>query len=348
MSVPRHAVIPMTVEDIDAEWLGAMLGAEVRSVTSERVAVHTAFSSVMYRLTLEGDGVPASLIAKLPTTTAVRSAMDLIGGYAREVAFYRDVAEQAPLRTPKPYFAQLAEDSTDFAVLMEDLGSLRNGNHLEGLALDDARAISAQLAGLHMWSSDEKNSSGLDFPTLDTPTTRQMFPVLFGEGWEVYLANARTEVPAAIAEFGQRFAGHSGALLDGLTERRDLVHGDIRADNVFFGGDKGCAIVDFQMVGWGCGASDIGYLVSQGLTTETRAGQDEELLREYLDLLGADYSFDDAWRHYRQSVAFYLLFPVVGLRGWDDLPEPARELCLRLIERASATIEDIDALAVLR
>lgn len=41
-----------------------------------------------------------------------------------------------------------------------------------------------------------------------------------------------------------------------------LLHGDIRADNMFFAGDR-LKVVDFQFACVGAGASDIAYLVSQ-------------------------------------------------------------------------------------
>ena len=84
-----------------------------------------------------------------------------------------------------------------------------------------------------------------------------------------------------------------------------LLHGDIRADNMFFDGDL-LKIVDFQFACRGVGVADVGYLISQGLPTEVRRGHDEELVREYLAWLAengvTDYSFDEAWRHYRFAV----------------------------------------------
>ena len=137
--------------------------------------------------------------------------------------------------------------------------------------------------------------------------------------------------------------------LQALTERSMLLHGDIRADNMFFDGDR-LKVVDFQSTARGVGAADIGYLVSQGLPSEVRRGHDEELVREYLGNLAAlgvtDYSFDDAWRHYRFAVAYLMVLPVITLVGWDALPERSRTLCLKLTERAVAAIDDIDALEV--
>ena len=128
-----------------------------------------------------------------------------------------------------------------------------------------------------------------------------------------------------------------------------LLHGDIRADNLFFDGDR-MKVVDFQFASLGAGCADIAYLVSQGLPTEVRRGHDEALVREYLECLAAhgvgDYSFDEAWRHYRFAVAYLMVLPVITLNGWDAMPERSRALCLTLTDRAVAAIDEIDALEV--
>jgi hypothetical protein len=109
-------------------------------------------------------------------------------------------------------------------------------------------------------------------------------------------------------------------------------------------------VVDFQFASVGAGVADIAYLVSQGVPTEIRRGHDEALVREYLAHLSAfgvtDYSFDEAWRHYRFAVAYLMVLPVITLNGWDAMPERSRALCLKLTERAVATIDDIDAVEV--
>jgi hypothetical protein len=59
-----------------------------------------------------------------------------------------------------------------------------------------------------------------------------------------------------------------------------------------------------------------------------------------------DYSFDEAWRHYRFAVAYFVVLPAMPLLSWDTLPERSRQLCMRLVERAVATIDEINAMEV--
>jgi aminoglycoside phosphotransferase (APT) family kinase protein len=248
------------------------------------------------------------------------------------------------------YAARIVENSADFVLVLEDLCDWANADHLAGLSLDRARSCIAQLAGLHAWSTSPANADVLAaFPSIDTPMTRDLLPAAFSAGWQIYRDNATATVPPAVAKYAERFAQLAPTAIDALSERSMLIHGDIRADNMFFSGDE-LKVVDFQLVGRGAGATDIGYLVSQGLPTELRTGSDEMLVREYLDQLSSygvsDYSFDEAWRHYRYAVAYFVVLPAMPLLSWDSLPERSRRLCMRLVERAIATIDETDAVEV--
>jgi thiamine kinase-like enzyme len=171
----------------------------------------------------------------------------------------------------------------------------------------------------------------------------------FAPGWQVYRDHRSGSVPASVARFSESFAERAVAALPALTERDMLLHGDIRADNLFFDGDR-MKVVDFQFAARGCGVADIAYLVTQGLPDPVRQGHDETLVREYLDHLAGfgvtDYGFDDAWRHYRYAAVYLMVLPVITLNGWDALPERSRQLCLTLTDRAVAAIDEIDALEV--
>ena len=69
---------------------------------------------------------------------------------------------------------------------------------------------------------------------------RDLLVPAFGPGWDIYLDKSSQPVPSAVAGFVERFAEAAGQALQALTERSMLLHGDIRADNMFFDGDH-CA-----------------------------------------------------------------------------------------------------------
>ena len=345
------AEVPSGIDDVNAEWLTAVLDdGTVTDVRSERIAEDIGFSSLLYRLHLVGEGVSSSVIVKLPAQSQARGAMEVLGGYQRELSFYRHVAGGAPIQTPRVYAARTAEGSADFVLVLEDLCDWDNADHLVGLSLDRAKLCIEQLAGLHAWSIDGRNTAVLEaFPSIDTPIARDLLIPAFGPGWQIYLDESSERVSSAVARLAGRFAEAAAQALPALTGRSMLLHGDIRADNMFFDGDR-LKVVDFQFAALGAGAADIAYLVSQGVPTEARRGHDEALVREYLARLSAhgvtDYSFDEAWRHYRFAVAYLMILPVITLNGWDAMPERSRALCLKLTDRAVATIDDIDALEV--
>ena len=338
--------MPAGIHDVTAQWLTAALGRPVADVRADQIAQDSGFSSLLYRLHLSGDRVPATVIAKLPAQSEARGAMELLGGYRRELAFYQQVAGRAPMATPHVYTAEIDDGTADFVLLLEDLALWDNVDHLAGLTMRQTKVCIDALAGLHAWST--VNTAHLDaFPSIDTPIARDLLVPAFGPGWQVYRDKSSAQVPAAVDGFAERFTEYAVEALPALSERSMLLHGDIRADNLFFDGDR-IKVVDFQFASRGAGAADIAYLVSQGLPTEVRRGHDEPLVREYLDCLAAhgvcDYSFDEAWRHYRLAVAYLMVLPVITLNGWGAMPERSRALCLTLTDRAVATIDEIGAL----
>jgi hypothetical protein len=116
--------VPGGIDQLTAPWLtdvlctdAGLVAATVTDVRVEQIAQDSGFSSLLYRLHLTGnDHVPVTLIAKLPAQSEARGAMELLGGYRRELAFYQNVAGRAPMATPRVYAARMAEDSVDFVL----------------------------------------------------------------------------------------------------------------------------------------------------------------------------------------------------------------------------------------
>ncbi len=84
------AEVPSSIDDVTPQWLTEVLdGATVTDVRAERIAEDTGFSALLYRLHLTGTAVPSTVIVKLAAQSEARGAMELLGGYKRELSFYR-------------------------------------------------------------------------------------------------------------------------------------------------------------------------------------------------------------------------------------------------------------------
>ena len=161
------AWVPSGIDDVTSGWLTDVLRTDdslpdslsVNDIHIERIAEETGFSSLLYRVRLSGTPeLPPSVIVKLPGSPEARGAMEMLGGYRRELEFYRHVAGRAPLGTPHVHVARMADGTSDFVLVMEDLDGWENADHLAGLSMDRAQIAIAGLAGLHAWSTDPANS----------------------------------------------------------------------------------------------------------------------------------------------------------------------------------------------
>lgn len=358
-SVLSAIEFPLAPDDLTPTFLTKLLRVDgtldnatsITGVAFERVGEGVGLASNLYRLRLESDGTaPATVIVKLPTTTPYRALAEVLGVYQCEVAFYRDVAGAAPVRTPKCYLAASAPDSIDFILILEDLGFMEACDHLGGLSLERTNRILTEAARLHAWSLTD-GAALVDneaFLSVTDQALQSFFTTPFETCWQTYLANARVPVPPIADDFARRYAEVVPKLFVQLSQPAALAFGDFRVDNLFFDHDGAPAIVDFQFAMRGTGMYDVAYLISQGLTTENRAGRDEQLVRHYLQALSRagypDYEFDVAWRHFQIASAILLGFPILAMSYWEALPDRARDLCLTLVERSLATVVETGAL----
>ena len=258
---------------MDAQWLTAALrdsgvigpAARVATVEARRIALETGFSSELYRLRLTGDdGVPASVVVKMPTGTAVREAMDLVGGYRREVTFYEQVAGRAPLGTPRVYAARMAQESSDFVLVLEDLGDWDNADHLAGLSVDAPGAASRSSPDLHAWSERPANADLVRaFPSLDGPVVRP------GVSRSCSPRAGRSTASRRARPSRRRWPATPSA--SASTPRpRSARSPSARCWSTVTSAPTTCSsatgrltVVDFQLASLAAGPVDIGYLVSR-------------------------------------------------------------------------------------
>ena len=351
--------------DITPAWVEGVLrgsgnledGVSVTGVKTERIGEGVGILSILQRIvptysaaTSKG---PKSVVVKYPTDDATqRFTADALVLYIRELVFYRDCATDAPFGTAQCYAQAIAGDNTDFTIVMEDIGHLRGLNQLEGVSLDEAKTLLRTLADFHAmwWGSPRLADFGAVFQPLANPTYNAVLPMLWEGGWPNVEQHAGHLIPENVREIGGIWAGKVPWMLDNLMSPTTMCHGDWRADNLMFDGDKP-TVIDFQLIGTGSGIYDVGYFISQSIDTGVRRGHDRELMDVYLDRLashGITVDRDEAWRQYLVCICFCVTYGVTTFGGYAEQNERGQALLRDMLLRALHCVADNDALAVLR
>jgi hypothetical protein len=307
---------------IDADWLTAVLqaggvDAVVKSFTAKAVGTGQIGDSVRFTLDYAraGDDAPASLVGKFPSAgEESRNTGVALGNYLREVRFYQQLAPTALIHTPRCYFTDVDEATSEFVLMMQDLAPAEQGDQLTGVSLEQARLVVVEGAKLHAshWGDD-----GLD--ELPWVSGSKAAPAsvatdgMVGALWQGFKDRYGPRLQPRWVQTGdwlaQRFTGF-GTEHDGP---RCLTHNDFRPDNMMFataaGGDP-VTVLDWQSFAYGAGPTDLAYFLAGALTPEVRRAHEAELLGLYLDTLVAHgvsgYGMDDLKRHYGRGA--YLLF----------------------------------------
>jgi hypothetical protein len=308
--------------DIDAGWLTAVLqqagvDAVVRGFTAVNVGTGQIGESVRFTLDYarSPDGAPRSLVGKFPSSgEASRSTGVALGNYIREVRFYQQLAPTALIHTPRCYFTDVDEATSEFVLMMEDLAPAEQGDQLNGVSLDQARLVVIEAAKLHAshWGDDSLDELPWVSNAKAAPpsvATDDMVAAL----WQGFKERYGPRLLSHWIEAGDWLSTHYFAVAARHDGPRCLTHNDYRPDNMMFASAHGghpVTVLDWQSFAYGAGPTDVAYFLAGALPAATRRAHEPELLDLYhrtLTGLGVTgYARDDLRRHYGQGG--YLLF----------------------------------------
>lgn len=317
--------IPTSIAGVDARWLSEATGFDVTAAAIERIGVGIGVSSAVYRATLTGTNCPSSVIVKLPaldegaafTSTVLRM-------YIREVQFFKTLAKDCPFKTPASYYGDVNEETSQFALVLEDLGALRVIDQNIGMDIEDAYVAVDELAHMHAiwWGKGDALAAAGTTVSLGDPIYPAILPMVFAEGWEK--VTKEMTLPRSILDIGPKFGAAVASLLASLVAGPNtLAHGDFRADNMLFTDANELAVLDFQLIGTSSGAYDLAYFVTQSLAVDVASTHEAELFDRWLDALhryGVSAELIDRnqlWKSYRSAALFCLAYPIVASRGMD-------------------------------
>lgn len=316
-SATMPLTIPATPEALTADWLtaalresGVLAAGSVSAVSTDRRGLVSGFYGDVARLRVEYTGdvgqLPATIIGKFPTSNAAAFEIGLQRGYfAREVAFYRELASGCGLRVPAYFGSGIDPDSGGCVLLLEDLSGLRAGTERAASHPDDVRAVLAQLAAFHgrWWGS----SRLADFDWLPpTDDGAERYQRNFAAAWEVLFDRLGGELARSASEVGIAVAERVPAIKGALAQAPAVfLHADVRSENIFFDADGEVVVLDWQHCRRGRGAFDVAtYLF--GVARDLAVDDECALLATYHEGLGAAgveaFTLEDCLRDYQLAM----------------------------------------------
>lgn len=308
---------PRTPEEIDAAWLSRILGVPVRSHRVEPITDRRGVNGETYRIVLDAEGGPVSVVAKFPHLPS-RGVAVYQRWYEREVRFYRELAAATPLRFPRCYAAEISPED-DFVIVLEDLGGRRQGNQVEGCTPAEAERVVRALATMHArwWEDEPAPHAWLPYTTVGLDRGRPVQGA-FTRAWE----RVRPSVDPAGHEALDAGVEDYVALLEEIsTGPVTLCHGDFRLDNLFLEED-GPIGFDWQFACRARGAYDLAYFLALDLDAPVLAEHEDALIEAYRDALGAHGVAYDAARLRRDYAVSLVLSTAVFAIG-AGAPQPS-------------------------
>jgi hypothetical protein len=347
-----------TPDALTPEWLTEVLsehldGARVTDATTTPLGTGQMCDSV--RITLAYDGettLPSTLVAKLPAVdeTSRNTAM-MLRNYVKEVSFYRELAADLTIRTPRVYHADIDDTGVRFVLLMQDMAPARQGDQLAGCTPETARAALRELVGLH---APRWNDETLKFypwlytdPAEGRSMSRSMLPMLWSGFRDRYADRLSDQVQTAGPVLFERIEGY----VADAGGPKTVVHGDYRLDNLLLGPrPDDVTVVDWQTIALGTAGSDVAYFIGAGLLPDVRRDHEEVLVHAYYDDLVAagvtDFSLDELWRDYRRG-SWAGLVMAVGASMLVERTDRGDQMFMAMADRHALHALDLDAVDVL-
>jgi aminoglycoside phosphotransferase (APT) family kinase protein len=262
-----------------------------------------------FELAGDADGAPRTLVGKFPSLDPLsRQTGVQLRNYAREVYFYRELAARVPIAKPRCYYAEIAGDGPEFALILEDMAPAQQGDQLAGCTPEVARAAVLELAKLHAPSWCDDSLRGRELIAEPTPERAVQGRALYAQ-----------MLPAFLARFAKRLARDEQEIIAAVASSKGpphayperpfaLVHVDYRLDNLLIDARTSpprVSVVDWQSLVLGSPLSDVAYFLGASLLPEARRPIERELVRAYHDALLAqgvrDYGWEQCWDDYRRG-----------------------------------------------
>ncbi|MBC9733254.1 phosphotransferase [Nocardioides marmotae] len=349
MSAPTTAPMIGTAEEITPAWIGEVLGAVPDAVQVTSVGFGQIGSCL--RVALSGEGLPASVLVKLPTADAGTRGM-LVGAYRSEVSFYRDLEPTVAVDVPRCHLATDVTDDGCFTLVLEDLAPAEQGDQLLGGTPDQVRGAAENLAGLHGPRWCDPALLDLGWITMQDADGADLLHQVYGPAIDAFLditgSLMSPEAAATVRDTQDVVVDWSLA----RAERFGIVHGDYRLDNLMFSPDPAVPVkaVDWQTLSLGLPAKDLAYLVATSLDPGVRREHERSVVAAYHARLVehgvTDHPLEECFEDYRFAMLQGILVSVFGC-AYGARTERGDRMFAVMVERTAAAVRELGTLDLL-
>jgi aminoglycoside/choline kinase family phosphotransferase len=359
MAPPDGRAVPTRADELSPEWLTHCLrhagtlsaDARVSQIETKRVGEGRGFAGQLARVQLRYEPAdtqgPQTLIAKFATDHApTREMMGLIDAYQREVRFYRELAPELGVSTPKCYFAHFDQARGHFCLLLEDLAPASSADMELGLSFEQAKVVLEQIATLHArWWNRVDEVPWLLLPEELVRSVRDQYLTLLPSFLERF-SEPNPTLARIATQLGELFSGDE-MLGQATKPPLTLAHNDLHPENVFFPTAAGgrFAVIDWQSLAAARhGTSDVTRILCMGMRPETRRRHSAALLEHYharLCALGVrGYSLRQLKRRFREESTSMVVIAVLALATLDFDVEGGRRTLATIGERVELALAD--------
>jgi hypothetical protein len=341
--------IPRVADDLTPEWLSEALGRKVTGVKSEPIGVGVGLVGILFRLQLESDGEPASIIAKLAAPTEEgRFVATVLNMYGREVGFYTQLSARTAISHPACYFADHDATTQDTVLLLEDVSTRgRNLDQIVGCEVADTGPALRTLARHHAAFWDDPSLADVDFllRLSDDPYPGAV-AFAYETAWPRVQEFLADQMTPRVVELGDRYGAAIPAIFAKMCDGPHVLsHADWRLDNLFVTPDDDVIAVDWQLIDRSIGPRDLAYFVTQSANVTEPEGY-QELFDVYVDelaSLGVAIDREWAWEMYRYGALMGFVYPVVA-GGALSIEDPRHiELTGAMLRRSVNALDALDA-----
>ncbi|KAI1098642.1 kinase-like domain-containing protein [Jackrogersella minutella] len=348
--------LPVTPQEITAEWATKVLGQKVKTVTIVK-EIHSTASKILVDLTYEGnadaDNKPTQVCIKGGFNKALMALHpSLLWTYRREAEFYFYISPIVNMNLPKAWYCGTDTVAGQGLVVMSNLSAqgCDFGEPLKPWPVERVRAGVEELASFHAktWGAAEE-----DFPWLagdksmgGNPLMGMISSLVSPEPWDVrFKQHAPPPLPKPIANRERIERAFKTMWATENPKLKCVIHGDAHVGNTFITADGRPGFIDWQAPHAGVNLQDVAYFVTGAMDIGERRKHEVDLVKHYLQALhesgGPKFEKDDIWHDYRKHSLHGLAWALTAPGMQSD------ENVFVMTERHAAAVADHETMELL-